>query len=329
MTSSATSEKDIRSIRDELTFTARLHKPKSGYSTWTTKDILISMHESADRKDDADRRKRHEEKYESNWNLSAVGVLGLILVFGPGRGSSDIAWIDQNAFAFLVAGLVACTWFVLMSLERGALIATLSRFTLVRVTTGFLFAAGIAYATSDANAVLNAVFSVDASNMPLARAFLVAALFLKLLWPAFAVLGLIAAVSLLIVSAHLKWLAKDEKFSTEYREFPIRTLLLALAAIVVSVIYTNTMRQAFNEADLPEKAYRLALQLDFNTSAYCLPTQDGQRYLFIGVNQDKVLIAPIPLGETTLRSFATERNQGGADFSMPSVRIVSCAPNPI
>lgn len=154
--------------------------------------------------------------------------------------------------------------------------------------------------------------------MPLARAFLVAALFLKFLWPAFAVLGIIAVVSLLIVSAHLKWCAKDEKFSTEYRKFPVQTLLLALAAIVVSVVYTITMRQAFSEADLPEKAYRLALQLDFNTSAYCLPTQKGQRYLFVGVNQDKVLIAPIPFGETTLRSFATAKNQGGPDFSLPA-----------
>lgn len=329
MTSSATPEKDIRSIRDELTSTSMSDKRKAKYSTWTTKDILISMHESADRKDAADRLKRNEVSYESSWNLSTVGVLGLVLVFGPGRGSPDIAWIDRNAFTFLVAGLVACTWFVLMSLERGALLSTLLRFTLVRVITGFLFAAGIAYATSDANTILNAAFSVDAANMPLARAFLVATLFLKLLWPAFAVLGLIAVVSLLVVSAHLKWWVKDGTFSEEYREFPLKTLLLALAAIVVSVAYSNTMRKAFNETDMPEKAYRLALQLDFNTSAYCLPKQDGQRYLFIGVNQDRVLIAPIPLGETTLRSFATARNQEGPDFSLPPVSVVSCSPNPI
>jgi hypothetical protein len=151
MTSSAPSEKDIRLIKDELTSTGMPQKPKSPYSAWTIKDILISMQESADRKDAADRWKRYEENYESNWNLSAVAVLGLVLVFGPGRGGSDIDCIDQNAFAFLVTGLVACTWFVLMSLERGSLLSTLSQFSLVRVTTGFLFAAGIAYATSEAN----------------------------------------------------------------------------------------------------------------------------------------------------------------------------------
>ncbi|HCX81403.1 MAG TPA: hypothetical protein DHV01_07335 [Rhodoferax sp.] len=304
------------------------HKEKSPYSAWTIKDILISMQVRADRKDASDRVKHHQENYENNWNLCVVGVLGLILVIGPGRGGSDIDWIDQNAFAFLVAGLVACTWFVLMSLERGSLLSTLSRFTMVRVTTGFLFAAGIAYATSEANTVLNAVFSVDASSMPLARAFLVAALFLKLLWPAFVVLGIIAVISLLMVSAHLKWWVKDERFSTEYREFPLRTLLLAVAAIVVAAVYTKTMRQAFNEADLPEKAYRLAMQLDFNPSAYCLPTQAGQRYLFIGSNQDKVLIAPIPLGEATLQSFATAKSQGMPDFSLPPVHVVSCASSP-
>ncbi len=320
-------ENDVHAIKQELTSSSSNGKATFAFSRWTTKDFVAAIHKSLLDKESTQRWKLRDEKYESNWNLSAIGIIGLILVIGPGRGSSDFAWIDQNAFAFALSGLIACTWFVLMSLERAALFTALSKFMSVRITVGFLFAAGITVATSDANTALNAVLGVDASNAPLARAFLVAALFLKLLWPAFVVLGILAGINLLVVFAYARWRTVADDRNSEYREFPTMALIFVVSALVVSGIYVMTMRRAFSEENIPEKAYRLALQLDFNEAAYCLQRSSNHRYLFIGTNQDKVLIAPLPMGELSLKSFATA-NVNRIDDAPYVVRVVSCVPQP-
>ena len=102
-------------------------------------------------------------------------------------------------------------------------------------------------------------------------------------------------------------------------------LIFVVAALVISGIYVMTMRRAFSEANIPEKAYRLALQLDFNEVAYCLQKSNNYRYLFIGANQDKVLIAPLPMGELSLKSFATA-NVNRIDDAPYAVRVVNCVP---
>lgn len=104
-------------------------------------------------------------------------------------------------------------------------------------------------------------------------------------------------------------------------------LIFVVSALVVSGIYMMTMRKVFSEANIPEKAYRLALQLDFNEAAYCLQRSSNHRYLFIGANQDKVLIAPLPMGELSLKSFATA-NVDRIDDAPYAVRVVNCAPLP-
>lgn len=319
-------EKVIHTIKQEFSVSESNRRPYQ-FSRWTMKDYVSAIHKSLQDDEAARRWKHHDEKYESNWNLSAVGIIGLAFVFGLGRGSTDIEWIDQNAFGFLCTGLIACTWFVLMSLERASLFAALSKFTSVRVTAGFLFAAGVAVATSDASSSLNAVLGVDASNAPLARAFLVAALFLKLLWPVFVILALLAAVNLLVIFSYFKWMVSRDERSPEYRVFPVAALIFLVASLVLSAVYMGTMRSAFSDKNIPEKAYRLALQLDFNEAAYCLPPIKGHRYLFIGANQNKVLIAPVPMGELTLTSFATT-SPSRIDDAPHAVKVVNCNPLP-
>ncbi len=314
-------ENEISAIKAELTSTATNGKPVSFFSRRSLKDIVAAIHLQLASRQTA----REQEQSANDFSLMTIGVAGLILIAGPGRGSTDIAWVDENAFWFVVFGLVACTWFILMSLERAPLFSLLAKFVSVRITAGFLFASGIAVATSGANTALNAVLGVDAVNAPLARAFLVAALFLKLLWPVFLLLGAIAVINLLSVFSYVRWKGRNDDRDVKYREFPVIELVFVLVAVVFSAIYVKTTTRIFSEANLPEKAYRLALQLDFNKSVYCFQGQPNERYLFIGGNQDKVLIAPIPLEELSWKGFATEDVTGSED-RLKAIRIVGCHP---
>ena len=81
-------ENDVQAIKQELTSSSSNGKTSFPFSRWTTKDFVAAIHKSLLDKENSQRWKLRDEKYDSNWNLSAIGINGLILVIGPGKGSS-------------------------------------------------------------------------------------------------------------------------------------------------------------------------------------------------------------------------------------------------
>lgn len=318
-------EKEVQEIKRQLSSSVRGDNRRLVNSSWTLRDFLAAIYQHQQEKSVESRTAVGREQHLGDSSLIAIGVMGLILVFGPGRGSVEFEFVERNAFSFLAFGVVLCVWFVLVSLERANLLSYLSKFTTVRLTVGFLFAAGTIFATAEANSVLNSVLGVDASNVPLSRAFLASTLFLKLMWPAFVLLGLLAVARLLGVFAYFKWRASDENGDSGCQEFPVISAIFVVVAVVVSVCYAWSMQRSFDTKYIPKKAYNLALFLDFNDSAYCVPGVSGYKVLFLGASQDRVLVAKSPVNdELSLKSFVTSEG-GELDREYQSVQVKACS----
>lgn len=220
----------------------------------------------------------------------ALGVMCFLVAWGLTTNPPDDGFFHDFLLEITALGLLSGALALLVSFEQIPLIQTLLTSNLVRVVFGLLFTLVIAISTSAANSALNAALGIDASNAPIARAMLTAILVIKSGWVVAVLIGFNVLVQ-------LGWLIHDiikHGWAGLADQISWSRVFLVLSSIILAWSYTSMMKGFANEERLPIKAYILAHRFDFNDKAVCIApaTAEASKYLFVGANQDVVLVGP-------------------------------------
>jgi hypothetical protein len=97
-----------------------------------------------------------------------------------------------------------------------------------------------------------------------------------------------------------------------------------LSAIVLGSAY-NWLYQSLNEAQLPTKVYQMARTLDFNSRHACANLPAGVNVVYIGPEQNKVLV---DTGAEPALAFKDFISRPASQWEQPAKHFatVSCAP---
>lgn len=261
----------------------------------TLKDLLILANHKLE---EINESLRHTAEQQHSLRISTVLVLGvacLVLVWTLGVNRPDIEFLNKHNIEITIAGLMSGGLSILLAAEGIPLIKVILRSIPCRIAIGFFFALIAAMSTATANGAINQVLGIDASNAPIARALLTAALVLKAMQPIFfALLTAAALQAMAIIRDVVNVFRGDSMFS----DISGSTVVVTLCCIVLSVIYLRVLLNGFKDEAIPAKAYILAHRFDFNDRALCLEGRlDAAearhwKYLFVGANQQKVLVGP-------------------------------------
>ncbi|CAN7765061.1 hypothetical protein LJR039_007268 [Pseudorhodoferax sp. LjRoot39] len=255
--------------------------------------------------------------------IVALTAICLILLWSLGYNRPDWDWLHRNQIELFSIGLLAGILAVLLSTEELPLTKAVLSSTSCRIVIGFFFAFMVAVATSNANTALNSITGIDASNMPIARAFLVSALVLKSAWPALFALGLVAAVHAIGLASYVRRVLRREK---SVGEIQFASIAFVISTTIVGSVYAAVLFKGFREDVLPFKAYLLANKYDFNDRALCLegliPVElvGNSKFLFVGSGQSTVLVAPQPFQSEIDYNFFFKASPGlQYQFTKPTV----------
>jgi hypothetical protein len=149
------------------------------------------------------------------------------------------------------------------------------------------FSALLVFCTGKASAMINAIFAVDASALPFTRAIVTGLLIFQYVYPLL-IIVVVAVVAHLVYTAdwvHHTLLKKDR-----YEAIPWRSTLFLLLGTSTLVFSARWVNRDFAEVRWPKKIYRLAHVVDFNSSYTCTNLPKGMSVLFLGPQQDRVLV---------------------------------------
>jgi len=259
------------------------------------KDLVI--HVSRDLRELNQILSRPNEQQQST-RASAVAALGLaclVLFWTLGVNRPDSDFLNEYNVEITGVGLMAGVLAVLLAAEGMPLVKAVIGSIPCQIAIGFFFALIVVTSTANANGALNQVLGVDASNAPIARVLLTAALVLKAMQPFFIVLFVAATIQLvLLIRGAITVLRGDRLLS----DISGSAILLMFCCIVLSVTYAKVLFNGLKDDALPVRAYVLAHKFDFNDRALCLEGRFDARearhskYLYVGANQQKVLVGP-------------------------------------
>lgn len=247
----------------------------------------------------AKEREIDQKKYELIWALGLIGVIGVMLAITR-SASSDWEWARDNTLTFRLCAVVLCTLFVGVSLERSAVVRSLWSFTITKFLVSIIVSGLVLYARGKAAGHINEIFHVDASAFPITLIFTTAILVLKFLIP------FVLAVTIFLFSVHIftgaHWCwAKSKGKDTQL--FPAHSLLTAFVSAVILYFGWGWSTNQLSDPRVPEKIYLMAYALDFSHWNECANVPPGQPIVFLGNDQDSVLVAPHKLPDYDFSTF--------------------------
>jgi hypothetical protein len=247
----------------------------------------------------AKEREIDRQKYELTWALGLIGVIGIMLAITR-SASSDWEWARDNTLTFRLCAVVLCTLFVGISLERSAVVRSLWSFTITKFLVSIIVSGLVLYARGKAAGHINEIFHVDASAFPITLIFTTAILVLKFLVP------FVLAVAIFLFSVHIftgvhwcwaKFKGKDTQL------FPVYSLLTAFVSAVILYFGWGWSTNQLSNSRVPEKIYLMAYALDFSHWNECANVPPGQPIVFLGNDQESVLVAPHKLIDFDFSTF--------------------------
>lgn len=217
-------------------------------------------------------------------------ICGFLTLYGSRQAASGWDWLDEHRFALKTWGVALSAMFVGIHVERTGLANIMWRSGAAKFLASVGLSALVIYSAGRAASVVNGVFGIDAGALPYARALLTGWIaFTHVAWPLMLVVGVLAAWHLIIVLAyfwHRTWPSDDEAFPS----FSWHSLgVVVMTAVVFGNIGVWLFR-TLDDAQLPTKVYQLARILDFNGKHTCSNLPAGASVVFIGPDQNKVLV---------------------------------------
>jgi len=238
-------------------------------------------------------------RYEMSWALGCVGLIGVI--FAVTRSAdSDIEWIREHTLAFRIWGVVFCTIFIFASLERSAVFRSLLSFVSTKFLASIILSGIVLYSRGKAAGYVNSVFHVDASAFPVTLLFTTGLVVIKLALPF--VLSTALALSLFHFFISVGWVKGKLKGDADYFP-PLSSLLSVLVSGVILYYGWVWSHNQIADSRVPEKIYLMAHAMDFSYSHNCSNVTQSAPVVFLGAEQEAVLVAPYKLEEFDFSDF--------------------------
>lgn len=247
----------------------------------------------------AKERELDREKYELTWTLGLIGVIGVMLAITR-SASSDWEWARDNTLTFRLCAVVLCTLFVGVSLERSAVVRSLWSFTITKFLVSIIVSGLVLYARGKAAGHINQIFHIEASALPITLIFTTAILVLKLLIPFILAIAVFLFTVHIFTGLHWCWQRIHDK---DGQEFPLHSLLTAFVSAVILHYGWGWSTNQLSDSRIPEKIYLMAYALDFSHRNECANVPSNWPIIFLGNDQQSVLVAPDKLVDFDFSKF--------------------------
>jgi hypothetical protein len=241
-----------------------------------------------------------EEKEVEFWRaLVLLGVAALALIVLGNQEAGGWAWLDKKRFSFKLTGTLLAFIFLMIQIERMAFFKVLWGYGFTKLIVSIGASALLVFSTGKAAGVINGVFGVDSTALPLSLTFMTGFIFFKYLSPFVFLIGLLALVHVLIIAVWLKAFAKGDIPTGPL----VSSAVFFIFSILVMGFYWGWGGTRLSDERLPEVAYKLANILDFNNRHLCANIPSADAVVFIGSSQNVVLIDPHPVSIDSVQAF--------------------------
>jgi len=273
----------IEAICDELRESPDVDKKKQ---IDTVKDYVVALLSHLRKVERRREDETRDTEFSLNATLIALAVISTVLLIVGAQSQRDWEWLNDHQFAIKLWGVGLAAVFVGVSIEKSSFFKRLWAFAVTKIISSVAISALIIFCTGKASSLINSVFGVDASAFPYTRALLSGLLVFQYLSPLLIIVVLFLTFHIINVVGYIK---SESSANYDSSSFPITSIVFSLLASVVLLFSWYWIIHDFSEDALPEKTYRLAHELDFNSRHACINLKDGVSVVFIGPDQSKVL----------------------------------------
>lgn len=236
-----------------------------------------------------------------NFALACLAIASVIFVFADTSGWQRL---DDFRFAIRLWGVAFAVVYIGVSIERSALFKELWKFGFTKLISSIAISGLVIFCTGKASSQINLIFGVDSSAFPFTKAFITGILAFEYLSPLLFIAFIFAIAHLLGILNYVK-----SKFSNEYKFVapPWRSTAVLILTPIVLFFSWKWVNRDFSEQELPAKIYLLAHKLDFNSRHSCSNIKVGVNVVFIGSDQNKVLVDISNIQTKDIESFINSK----------------------
>jgi hypothetical protein len=249
-----------------------------------------------------DRLDDRESRIETtNWTLGILAVIAFALIQLGGHDSTDFKWVQQNKIAIRIWGVVLAAVYIGVSVERSELVKSIWLVSVPKLVASIAASGLIVYSTGKAAGAINGVFGVDASSFPVTLVFTTAIILFHLVAPFLFGLSLAALVHFFNFVGWIKALLNGRTHELP----PFHSFMFLMVAAVIMYQGWAWSKNELSIARLPEKIYLMAYKLDFNERHQCGNLKKDVSVVYLGSNQQSVLVTPTNLEDFDFSDFFT------------------------
>ncbi|EXR34303.1 MULTISPECIES: hypothetical protein [Acinetobacter calcoaceticus/baumannii complex] len=212
--------------------------------------------------------------------LSTISVI-FIVAFAFNINKPDSLYRDILFWGSLFSKLVLYI-LIINYIYRFKFITYFYELKFTKVITTFIFSIILLFCNSKASAVINDLFGISANDLPYSLTFTTTFYLVNYLSNTLLLIGIICLIGLVIICVIE---ALNDKDATPNQNWWTIIVLLVFAFTTFSM-----QNKEISEISIRQKAYWLALQMDFNQNYYCKNIKKDYKVAFIGSNQEKVIV---------------------------------------
>lgn len=276
----------------------------------TLKTYVYDIHTLL-RKESFQRKNKEEEaNLYTSWSLGLLAFIALALITNSSQESPDFAWLQQNKFPIKLWGIALASIYVGASIEKTVVFNSLWKFKFTKLISSISLSGLFLFSTGKASGVINSVFGIDASSFPFTLAFTSSLIFFHYILPFMFMIGIVSFIHTFNAAG---WIKSKIKEST-YKLPPIHSFIFPVLSCFILFYAWFWSKNELSKEQLPQKVYKIAHLLDFNSNHQCSNIKDGVSVIYIGQSQNQVL-ADINRPEVTdMESFFEQRINVPAKF---------------
>ncbi|MDC5439418.1 hypothetical protein OHW88_01325 [Acinetobacter baumannii] len=212
--------------------------------------------------------------------ISSIAIL-LIVMFSFSTNEPDSIYRDILFWGSLFSKLVLYI-LIINYIYRIKLITYFYELKFTKIITTFIFSIILLFCNSKASSVINDLFGISANDLPYSLTFTTTFYLVNYLSNILLLIGIICLIGLVIICVID---ALNDTDATPNQNLWTIIVLLAFAFTTFSM-----QNKEISEISIRQKAYWLALQMDFNQNYYCKNIKKDYKVAFIGSNQEKVIV---------------------------------------